>query len=53
MRQKLYNCVLDLTSKMLNYCVKHKYWKWCYKLIEFRKKYIASNLRIIIKNDED
>ena len=46
----IYNSILDLTSKWLNYYVKRKNWNRCHKILEFRKNKIAPNLRVIVKN---
>jgi hypothetical protein len=45
---KLYSKALNITSKLLNICVKLRLWKTARIISNVRKKYIATKLRITL-----
>lgn len=45
MKKNVYTRFLNVTSVALNVCVKYNQWKLAGKIIEFRKKHIATRLR--------
>jgi hypothetical protein len=45
MKIEIYKRFLNTTSFALNVCVKKHWWNMAAKLIEFRKKHVATNLR--------
>ena len=51
MKKDIYFNVMVLSSSLLNFCIRHKFWSVAEFLIDFRKKKIATKLRelVIIK----
>ena len=49
MKLKVYTRFLNLTSFLLNICVKRQMWDYAAKIIEFRKNHIAKTLRVELK----
>lgn len=41
----VYTRFLNLTSELLNFCVRHNLWWFAAKIINFRKLHIAKKLR--------
>lgn len=50
MKIKVYTRFLNMTSFLLNICVKKQKWNYANKIIEFRKKHIAKTLRCKLKD---
>lgn len=49
MRVKLLSVALNWTTNLLNICISLRQWGYAEKLVLFRKKHIAKNLRLLIK----
>ena len=49
MKIKLYSQAINLTSFILNTCVKIKWWNMVKTITEFRKNYLAKPMREILK----
>jgi hypothetical protein len=45
MKLIVYNNFLNITSSLLNFCVRYQFWKMAKSLVEFRKRHIASPMR--------
>ena len=51
MKKDIYFNAMVLSSSLLNFCIKYRFWSIAEVLIDFRKKKIATRLRelVIIK----
>lgn len=53
MKKYYYNSILNVSSKLLNICIRYRLWKFVKKITEFRKTYIVPTLRIeVIKRKQ-